>query len=277
MDLTNIDSLVSIITNAGKAVLEVYNYSDFGIEVKKDNSPLTLADLRSNEIIKEGLSKILIDGKNIPLISEEDRNIPYKERSSWDKYWLIDPLDGTKEFIKRNGEFTVNIALIEYGMPAAGFVYIPVQDLLYFGLKDYGSFKLSKASETAGTGIIEVAEKLLVDREISTPVKVVASRSHLTKETEEYIADLKKMFGNVSTVFSGSSIKLCMVADGTADVYPRFAPTMEWDTAAAHAVCCYAGAQVIDYTTNEEMKYNKESLLNNWFLVLSNNKFKEIQ
>jgi len=272
----NMKSVVEIIIDAGRAILEVYNSSDFGVETKKDNSPLTIADLKSNTVIIEGLSKLLIDGSILPILSEEGKDVPYEERQNWKKYWLIDPLDGTKEFIKKNGEFTVNIALIEDGIPTVGFVYIPVTDILFFGSKETGSFKTTEASRKEDSNILDNSEKLAISKNIPDTVKVVASRSHLTNETEDYILGLGKRFNKVSTVSSGSSIKLCMVADGSAQVYPRFAPTMEWDTAAAHAVCRYAGVRVIDYKTKEELKYNKINLLNNWFLVSSNVKFEEI-
>jgi len=185
-------------------------------------------------------------------------------------------LDGTKEFIKKNGEFTVNIALIEDGSPMAGFVYIPTIDILFFGIKKLGSFKLTGASGKINSNILNNSTKLVVSSNIPETVKVVASRSRLTKETEDFISVLEEKYNKVSTVSSGSFIKLCMVADESAHVYPRFAQTMEWDTAAVHAVCKYAGIRVIDYKTKNELKYNKNNLLNNWFFVSSNEEFEEI-
>jgi len=272
----DIIKVAQISIDAGEAILEVYNSANFGIEIKKDNSPLTIADSKSNEVIIDGLRKLEIDGKDLPLLSEEGKNIGYEDRKNWGKYWLIDPLDGTKEFIKKNGEFTVNIALIENCKPIAGFVYIPVTDILFFGIKKQGSFKLTEASGKVNFNIFDNSEKLSVNSNLPETINVVASRSHLTDETEDFISALEKKFKKVSTVSSGSSIKLCMVADGNAHVYPRFAPTMEWDTAAAHAVCKYAGVRVIDYKTRNELKYNKSNLLNNWFLVSSNEEFEEI-
>lgn len=277
MKKEDINKICKIAVEAGKAVLEVYNSGNFEIETKKDNSPLTLADTASNEIIEKGLEGLKQEGTFFPILSEEGNSASYETRKNWKKYWLVDPLDGTKEFVKRNGEFTVNIAFVENSIPAAGFVYVPVKDILYFAEKDSGSFKLEKASEVDSTDIFIHAEKLDHGMKAIDIIKVVASRSHLNKETEEFIKKLEKRFGKIETVSSGSSIKLCMVAEGKADVYPCFAPTMEWDTAAAHAICRYAGVKVIDYKTKEELKYNKEDLLNNWFLVSSNKIFEEIK
>ena len=276
MNKKDIISIARTAIDAGQEILRVYDTLEFGVEFKKDNSPLTIADIKSHLIIKENLSLLEIDGVILPLLSEEGKSITYEERKNWKRYWLIDPLDGTKEFIKKNGEFTVNIALIENGVPFAGFVYIPVHDILYFGSDGLGSFRLENASECSGNSIIDSSKKLSIDENIVSPIKVVASRSHMSAETEDYIQRLRNSFGEIEIISSGSSIKLCMVADGRAHVYPRFAPTMEWDTAAAHAVCRYAGVKVIDYKTKGELKYNKKSLLNNWFLVSGNEKFEEI-
>lgn len=276
MDRKTFRTIAEIAINAGKAILKVYTSEDFGIEIKKDSSPLTLADSHSHETLVKGLSQLKIEGELLPLISEEGNEPPYNERTNWKRYWLIDPLDGTKEFIKKNGEFTVNIALIEEGLPIAGFVYIPVSNTLYCGCNNLGSFKLVEASKNIGSSVFAPAKRLQVHKYITGTVKVVASRSHVTPETENFILKLKKQFKNISLVSSGSSIKLCMIADNTAHMYPRFAPTMEWDTAAAHAVCRYAGATVLDYETKKEMKYNKKTLLNNWFLVYGSNQFEEL-
>ncbi len=272
MDKDIILSVAEIIITAGKETLRVYDSVDLGVEYKKDNSPLTEADTASHNVIVAGLEKLKIDGSVIPVLSEEGKDIPYAERSGWQKYWLVDPLDGTKEFIKRNGEFTVNIALIVNNEPAAGFVYIPVKDELYFGAEGLGSFFLKDAAETENSAVLSSA-RALKPSDASEAVKIVASRSHLTPETEDYINKIENRFEKVEIVSSGSSIKLCMVADGSADVYPRFAPTMEWDTAAAHGVCRFAGCRVIDAGTKKELKYNKQNMLNPWFLVYKNNDF----
>jgi 3'(2'), 5'-bisphosphate nucleotidase len=247
---------------AGKKILEVYG-NEFEVETKTDNSPLTEADKKSHEKIKEIISPL-----SISILSEEGRQLPYDERRNWNKFWLVDPLDGTKEFIKRNGEFTVNIALIEDGSPVAGVVYVPVTGKMYYGSKEAGSYSFT-FNENEGKSIetyISNAEKLpeATPPEIYT---VVASRSHNTPETEEFIDERRKQYGEVNCVSSGSSIKLCLVAEGKANVYPRLAPTMEWDTAAGHAVAKFAGCKVYDYNTGSELQYNKENLLNPWFVV----------
>ncbi len=248
--------------NAGKEILKVYHSDDFGIEVKGDKSPLTKADLISHKIIHSFLSKT-----GIPILSEEGRNIAYEKRKKWKKLWIVDPIDGTKEFIKRNGEFTVNIALINNQKTEIGVIYVPVSESLYFSRKNLGSFKTFINSEKFDfDSLISKSYKLPLKNSDKT-YTVVASRSHMSKETEEYISEMKKKYGNINIISRGSSLKLCMVAEGTADSYPRFAPTMEWDTAAGQAICEHAGFQVVDLKTNQKMLYNRKELLNNWFLV----------
>lgn len=250
---------------AGKRILDVYK-DEFAIETKSDSSPLTEADKRSHHAIKDILSPLSID-----MLSEEGKLLSYDERKGWKKFWLIDPLDGTKEFIKRNGEFTVNIALIEDGLPVAGVVHVPVSGKTYYGAEGKGSFVFTykEADKKPVEEYIQAAEKL---PEASLPAvyTVVASRSHNTAETENFIEERRKQYGDVNCISSGSSIKLCLVAEGKANVYPRLAPTMEWDTAAGHAVAKFAGCTVCDYTTGKELHYNKENLLNPWFVVERN-------
>jgi 3'(2'), 5'-bisphosphate nucleotidase len=182
--------------------------------------------------------------------------------------WIVDPIDGTKEFIKRNGEFTVNIALAREGVPVLGVIYVPVTGELYVGVEGEGARKaLWPADETREVqGVMETAETLPMDKG-DRSFTAVASRSHMSPETEEFIAELRKEHGEVALISKGSSLKLCMVAEGKADCYPRFAPTMEWDTAAGQAICMAAGFDVIDQNTGETMRYNREHLLNAWFLV----------
>lgn len=248
---------------AGQEILTIYNSGDFGLNYKEDKSPLTTADQKAHDVISELLSPC-----GYPVLSEEGKNVPFEERSDWDYFWLVDPLDGTKEFVKRNGEFTVNIALIHDHRPVLGVIYIPVTNILYFAAEGIGSFKLEIAHmvDDSLDGFIVQAIKLPValNRRNFT---VVASRSHLSPETEMFIDGLKTTHKEVDMISSGSSIKLCLVAEGSADVYPRFAPTMEWDTAAGQAICEIAGKQVIDYATNKPLLYNKQNLLNNWFTV----------
>ena len=247
---------------AGRRIMEIYGSEDFGVEYKSDASPLTRADIVSHEIIVEKLKS-----SGIPILSEEGRDLPYEERKSWDRLWIVDPIDGTKEFIKRNGEFTVNIALVEQQEPVLGVIYVPAEKVLYFASKEAGAYKLE------GIEDFEELESLL-KRASRLPLEntrdcytVVASASHRTPETEEYILGLEKEYGKVDCLSRGSSLKLCMVAEGEADCYPRFAPTMEWDTAAGQAICSAVGKTVLDHKTKEPMRYNRERLLNNLFLV----------
>ncbi len=247
---------------AGKEILQVYEH-EFEVETKEDKSPLTEADKRSHNKIKEMLSPLSID-----MLSEEGKQLAYDDRKQWKKFWLIDPLDGTKEFIKRNGEFTVNIALIEDGVPVAGVVYVPVTGKMFYGSKENGSYAFTYNEKENKTveAYMQSAEKL-PDAAPPKMFTIVASRSHNTPETEAFIDEKRKQYGEVNCVSSGSSIKLCLVAEGKANVYPRLAPTMEWDTAAGHAVAKFAGCNVYDYKTCKELQYNKENLLNPWFVV----------
>ncbi len=247
---------------AGEAIMEIYASDDFGIESKSDNSPLTKADRAAHHVIVNELK-----GLEIPILSEEGKEIPYEERKDWKQLWIVDPIDGTKEFIKRNGEFTVNIALIENQVPVLGVIYVPVQKKLYFG-NPTGAYRVENVT-TANSFEVDLSAEKLPVREEERAFTVVASKSHLSPETEEFISSLIAEKGAVETISKGSSLKLCMVAEGLADCYPRFAPTMEWDTAAGQAICMAAGCDVIDWKTKKTMLYNRENLLNNWFLVSS--------
>lgn len=256
---------------AGEEILKVYD-SDFAVEQKDDKSPLTLADKNAHNAICESLNSF-----NIPILSEEGKSIDYSERKQWEYFWMVDPLDGTKEFVKRNGEFTVNIALIHKQKSILGVIYVPVTKTLYFATENVGCYKslILPAGRTGGNPKSEIASlEELIKSSSKLPLEttnkkftVVASRSHLSEETEMFIDGLKTAHKEVEFISSGSSIKLCLVAEGSADVYPRFAPTMEWDTAAGQAICEIAGKKVIDYTTNQNLLYNKPNLLNNWFIV----------
>eukprot|EP01022_Parablepharisma_sp_SALTPOND_P004804 TRINITY_DN12100_c0_g4_i1.p2 TRINITY_DN12100_c0_g4~~TRINITY_DN12100_c0_g4_i1.p2 ORF type:complete len:248 (-),score=27.22 TRINITY_DN12100_c0_g4_i1:329-1072(-) len=245
----NIDILkvVDIARLAGEAILNIYQ-EDFDVEYKDDKSPLTKADKEANRIITEELKKLYPD---IPILSEEGKEVAYQTRKDWDLFWLIDPLDGTKEFIKKNGEFTVNIALIKDQTPVVGVVYAPVLQECYYAKSGEGAYK--------------DGEKLPFAK--NSTYKVVASKSHRTPETDEFIESLKQTHENLELVSKGSSLKLCLVASGEADIYPRLAPTMEWDTAAAHAVVNESGKKVYEFTSKKELVYNKENLLNPWFVV----------
>ena len=245
---------------AGTEILMVYD-TNFDVEQKKDDSPLTQADKNANEVINEYLKST-----EIPIISEENRQLDYAERKDWSRCWIVDPLDGTKEFIKRNGEFTVNIALVENGNPVIGVIYVPVSKELYFTSADgKTSKKIIISSENDPVEeILKNAKEIKPSK--ASVVKIVGSRSHLNEETKNFIAEIAKQ-NEVEIVSKGSSLKFCLVAEGLAQLYPRFAPTMEWDTAAGHAICNAVGVSVIDQTTEKNMQYNKPNLLNNYFLV----------
>jgi 3'(2'), 5'-bisphosphate nucleotidase len=254
--------------DAGKAVNEVYEKKDFEVETKEDETPLTLADRKSHEIISGYL-----DNTDYPVLSEEGKDIPYEERSKWEYFWLVDPLDGTKEFIKKNGEFTVNIALIHQGTPILGVVYAPYVRELYFGASQFGAYKVTGVDQslTAFNDLNELmkAGDILPLKSERKKMVVVASRSHMNDETQAYIDALMKKHGEADFVSKGSSLKICMVAEGSADVYPRFAPTMEWDTAAGHAVALASGYPVTRQDGTTPLEYNKKELRNPYFIVKS--------
>ncbi len=261
----NLPIMIIAALKAGDAIIDVYN-TDFGVEKKSDNSPLTIADKNAHKIIEAALNET-----NIPILSEEGRLIPFEERDQWNTFWMVDPLDGTKEFIKRNGEFTVNIALIENGKPVAGVVYAPVPETLYFGELNSGAYKIENARQIIKGNKLsnwrEIGIKL-PEQKVSTTYKIVASRSHLSVETSSFIKEVEQEKQAVEIVSIGSSLKLCLIASGEADIYPRFAPTMEWDTAAGHAIINAAGGKVVQAKNKEtELCYNKPNLLNPWFIA----------
>ena len=261
---------------AGQVILDVY-HSEFAVEHKADNSPLTRADRKSHEMIIAALK-----GFNIPMLSEEGREIPYKDRKTWERLWIIDPLDGTKEFIKRNDEFTVNIALVEYGLPKIGVVYAPVKDRLYFAAGNLGAYKIDNLLGTEGSNriggndhdpdktlrrLLKTATRLPAGKRPKTPFIIVGSRSHANPDLKKLVEKKRRELGEVELITAGSSLKICMVAEGLADMYPRLGPTCEWDTAAGQAVAEMAGAKLLDYKTGEPLKYNRPDLLNPWFVV----------
>jgi 3'(2'), 5'-bisphosphate nucleotidase len=248
--------LLEAAREAGAAILEVYG-RDFEVDYKEDQSPLTEADKASNEVIM----KFLRSGHpDVPVISEENKQLEYGERRNWSRFWLVDPLDGTKEFIKRNGQFTVNIALVENGEPVIGVVHRPVTATSYVGVRGEGAWRIAGAADPVRIkGGPHYADQ--------AAVRVVASRSHLTPEVEQFVEGLRDAGKTVDFLSAGSSLKLCLVAEGAADVYPRFGPTMEWDTGAAHAVAAAAGRSVLDAETRKPLRYNKENLLNPYFIV----------
>lgn len=242
---------------AGEAILEVYNSGDFGVEMKSDQSPLTLADKAAHNIIASQLEET-----GLPLLSEEGRNINYEERKSWDYFWLIDPLDGTKEFIKRTGEFTVNIALVHAHIPVAGVIYAPYIDILYFGSKETGVYKVEKGNKVQLSYIPK--KRAIEELQQKEQITIVASKSHLNQETSDFI----NQFRNANLSSMGSSLKLMLLAEGVADIYPRLAPTMEWDTAAGDAILRSLNMGVYQTDLHTELLYNKEDLLNPSFIAL---------
>ncbi|MGM5469155.1 3'(2'),5'-bisphosphate nucleotidase CysQ [Flavobacteriaceae bacterium LMO-SS05] len=248
---------------AGKAVMEVYD-TVIEVEYKDDKSPLTEADKRANDIINSFLIPT-----QIPIISEENKQTDFAVRKNWNLCWVVDPVDGTKEFIKRNGEFTVNIALVENGKPQLGVIYVPATKVVYFADVIKGkAFKTELTThDTPVEEVFKNAVQLQPKQGNSNPIQVVGSRSHMSQETLDFMEKLKQNGTEVEIVSKGSSLKFCLVAEGNADVYPRYAPTMEWDTAAGQAICNAVGVSVISNQTNQPLLYNKENLLNPWFLV----------
>jgi 3'(2'), 5'-bisphosphate nucleotidase len=245
-----INPVVALAEDAGRAILEVYS-SDFEVQSKADESPLTQADLASNSCIIAGLEALT---PKLPIISEESGLPGFDIRSSWDRYWLIDPLDGTKEFVNRNGEFTVNIALIDQGKPVFGVVHVPVQEKTYIGCEGYGA----ERRDSDGN-----AETIRVSANSGQPVRVVGSRSHRGASLDAYLKNL----GECDMIPMGSSLKFCVIAEGGADLYPRLGLTSEWDTAAAQAVVEQAGGSVVTLD-GKPMKYNtKSDILNPYFFV----------
>ncbi len=245
-----IENVVDIAIKAGSAIMEVYESGDFDVEIKDDNSPLTRADKAADLVIAEALKALTPE---IPILSEESAQVGFGERSLWERFWLVDPLDGTKEFIKKTNEFTVNIALIEKGAPVMGVVVAPALGLSYYGSKGEGAFK----KDASGAHKIRVAPGGK-----DAPPRVVASKSHKGPILETFLTQL----GTHKLVSMGSSLKFCLIAEGKADVYPRLSPTMEWDTAAAQAVVEAAGGTVMDLD-GFRLRYNKEDLHNPFFMV----------
>ncbi len=250
---------------AGKAILEIYETSpEIEVIQKEDNSPLTKADQASNDVINSYLRRT-----EFPVISEENKQTDFAVRKKWNTCWIVDPLDGTKEFIKKNGEFTVNIALCKNGKPTFGVIYVPVTRELYYGEVESGkAYKtLANDQHELSGALFQESDRLIPAETASDTLKVVGSRSHMNAETEAFIEEMQDRYETIEIVSKGSSLKFCMVAEGRAHVYPRFAPTMEWDTAAGSAIVEAAGLKVVVRGTDEPLRYNKENLLNPYFLV----------
>jgi len=252
-----IETAIRAAISAGDEILEVYHHADFELEFKADNSPLTIADKRAHQVITQILAET-----GLPILSEEGLSVSYAERKQWPHFWLVDPLDGTKEFVKRNDEFTVNIALIQGDTPIGGVVFVPVTRTIYWASKG-GSFR---ALIESGSFALNTIRQLPVITE-KEHFTVAGSRSHMSRETEAFILTLDTGGKAIEMISKGSSLKICMVAEGLADVYPRLGPTMEWDTAAGHAIVKFAGKEIFQFENDQTLKYNKENLLNPWFVV----------
>jgi len=248
----------------GSAIMEIYAKEDLGVEYKDDQSPLTLADKKCNDVINSYLIKTIH-----PIISEENRQLEFQERKDWKTCWIVDPLDGTKEFVKRNGEFTVNIALIKNGKPLLGVIYVPDTKELYVAdVQEQKAAKFILEKHEVNAEFLDMDKFLIGPADGNAElVKVVGSRSHMNEATESFVNSLSEVYEKVDIISKGSSLKFCLVAEGKADVYPRFAPTMEWDTAAGQAICEAVGLQIISKETDKPLLYNKENLLNPWFIV----------
>lgn len=247
---------------AGEAIMQIYK-EDITVEMKDDNSPLTIADQRANTVIMDFLKQT-----EFPIISEENKAIDFEERKKWNACWIVDPLDGTKEFIKKNGEFTVNIALIKEQKTVFGVIFVPATRELYVGDVEASKALKVEVPEVFELKTLMASAEELSPKTASDKIEVVGSRSHMNQETTDYIEKLKSTYQKeVEIVSKGSSLKFCLVAEGEADVYPRYAPTMEWDTAAGQAICKAVGLSVIDLDTDQEMLYNRENLLNSYFHV----------
>jgi 3'(2'), 5'-bisphosphate nucleotidase len=249
---SQLQAIIALASEAGEAILSVYGEKDFGITLKSGQSPLTRADMAAHDVIVAGLGAIT---PGLPVLSEESKAVPYQERRQWDTYWLVDPLDGTKEFIKREGEFTVNIALIQNGSPLLGVVHAPTLDLTYYAALPEGAFRQNSDHTPA---------KIRVNEEPDNRLKIVVSRSHISAALERFLGKL----GTYECLNMGSSLKFCLVAEGSADLYPRLGPTMEWDTAAGQCIVEAAGGTVTTLQ-GKRLCYNKPDLLNPDFMVCS--------
>ncbi|MDP4207845.1 MAG: 3'(2'),5'-bisphosphate nucleotidase CysQ [Bacteroidota bacterium] len=257
------ETAVNAIVEASEAIMDIYRHSDHGIQYKPDDSPVTKADLEASAIIFRHLEKT-----GIPIICEEREHYNYDTRKNWKYFWLVDPLDGTKEFIKKNDEFTVNIALIEEDTPIMGLISIPALNSLYWGIKHSGSFKckLSKFHTLSIHEITKVAVKLPVEKP-GERLRIMISRSHPDPETQKFIDNLKAEHPGLETSSAGSSLKFCYIAEGKADLYLRFSPTMEWDTAAGQAIVEAAGVKMVTLPAQTKFVYNKPELKNPGFMV----------
>lgn len=258
-----VDKAIHAAVLAGKKIMEVYASVDFGVVIKEDQTPVTIADHRAHDEILKNLKSTVL-----PVLSEEGIHLSYSERKNWDMFWLIDPLDGTKEFIKRNDEFTVNIALIQNGRPIAGVIFAPVTGVLYAGIPETGAFKLVNPDEHCTFHSMQLSGIKLPEKTGRNEFVVVVSRSHRNQKTKEYIENIRKEHESFRQINMGSSLKMCMVTEGTASVYPKLGTTMEWDTAAGHAILKASGKNIFLTDLKTEIRYNKENLQNPHFIAL---------
>lgn len=253
---------VEAAVNAGAIIMDIYENQTVTVERKSDDSPVTIADKKADIYIQNALQ-----GTQIPILSEEGEHASYEIRQNWQQCWIVDPLDGTKEFIKRNGEFTVNIALVENGKPLLGVIYIPAEKSLYFAITaEKKSFKLELESHSITRELFQNAKEIFAANENGV-ITLTSSHSYTNQKVIDFIDTLETEGKEVNLIKAGSSLKFCLMAEGQASYYPRYAPTMEWDTAAGHAICKAVGLEVYSLETNKPLKYNKENLLNSWFLV----------
>ena len=262
MNLNNQEVVLDILNiaiDAGKEILKVYK-KNFNVDLKADNSPITEADINSNNLIKKRLKEI---EKNIPILTEESL-VNGETRKVWKKYWLIDPLDGTKEFVNRNGEFTVNISLIENNLPIFGVIYAPEKSLLYYGIKNNGSYKLITQDNI---NTLSEFKKININNNTTSNIKIIGSRSHSNKDFQIWV---EKNFSQYELISIGSSLKLCFLAEGTADIYPRLGPTSEWDIAAGHIILEEAGGKLKSFDNTDILYNTKENMINPNFLAYGN-------
>lgn len=263
VEIQLIDKAITAALFAGIKIREVYASTDFDIQLKEDQTPVTIADQLAHDEIMERLKCT-----NLPVLSEEGIHLDYSERKNWDLFWLVDPLDGTKEFIKRNDEFTVNIALIQNCQPIAGVIYAPVTGELYAGIHGIGAFKLFNPSEDCNFQVLQLSGTKLPEKKVKNEYVVAISRSHMNRATEAFIETLRTEHPVFKIVSKGSSLKLCMIAEGSVDIYPKIGTIMEWDTAAGHAILKAAGKNIFLPDLKTELTYNKENLQNPHFIAI---------
>lgn len=252
---------------AGETIEDIYIHDDFELEIKQDKSPLTEADKAANAIINRFLKTT-----TIPIISEENKKIAYVKRKHWETCWIVDPLDGTKEFLKKNDEFTVNIALIEHGKPILGVIFSPIsKELYYANVIEKKAFKIILNTDYDDSiNWFDDIFRIIPEKRDDSTIKIIGSRSHMNDTTKIFMEKLNAYYSSIDIISKGSSLKFCLIAEGKADIYPRFAPTMEWDTAAGQAICEAIGIRVISKNTFRDLRYNKPNLLNGDFIVCNN-------